>query len=134
MNYYMSKRMNEAEVLLRRLEELHDDFLSKGCPSDQVTRLVSAMMAVLTQKVFIKNPTQEDLMEFPTRLLNADMVWSEFVKKHSEALIYTPDLFRKWVWGLYRGHLKTRNGLWGILGWKPYDNVTDVKEEVGDAE
>lgn len=122
----MSKRKNEAEVLLNRLMELHGGWIARGCERRDIMKLTAAMMAVLTQRAFPKNSTQNDLMEFPTRLLNCNMVWEKFVSLHRDALFYSPDMFRKWVWGLYRGHAETRAGLWKVLGWKTFN--TDDKE------
>ena len=124
----MSKenRTNEAEVLLNRLMELHGGWIAHGCEPREVMKLTAAMMAVLTQRAFPRNPTQNDLMEFPTRLLNCNMVWERFVSLHRDALFYSADMFRKWVWGLYRGHAETRAGLWKVLGWETFN--TDDKE------
>lgn len=127
----MSKRKNEAEVLLNRLMELHGGWIAHGCERRDIMKLTAAMMAVLTQRAFPQNPTQNDLMEFPTRLLNCNMVWERFVSLHPESLIYSPDMFRKWIWALYRGHADTRAGLWKVLGWETF-NTDD--EEVGNGE
>lgn len=127
------KRANEAEVLLNRLLELHDGWIAHGCESREIMKLVAAMMAVLTQRAFPRNPTQNDLMEFPTRLLNCNMVWEKFVSLHRDALFYTPDMFRKWVWGLYRGHAETRAGLWKVLGWEAF-NTDDEEMSNGEEE
>ena len=128
-----SKRTNEAEVLLNRLMELHGEWIAHGCESREIMKLTAAMMAVLTQRAFPKNPTQNDLMEFPTRLLNCNMVWEKFVSGHRDALFYSPDMFRKWVWGLYRGHAKVRAGLWKILGWETF-NTDDEEMNNGEEE
>lgn len=111
-------RTNEAEVLLNRLVELHDGWVAHGCEPLEVMKLTAAMMAVLTQRVFPRNPTQNDLLELPTRLLNCNMVWEKFVSGHKDVLFYTPDLWRKWVWGLYREHPATRADLWRCLHWE----------------
>lgn len=127
----MAKRKNEAEILLNRLMELHGRWIAHGCEPKDVIKLTAAMMAVLTQRAFPQNPTQNDLMEFPTRLLNCNMVWEKFVSLHPESLFYSADMFRKWVWGLYRGHAKVRAGLWRILRWETF-NTDD--EEVNNGE
>lgn len=124
-------RTNEAEVLLNRLMGLHGGWIAHGCEPKEIMKLTAAMMAVLTQRAFPRNPTRNDLMEFPTRLLNCNMVWERFVSIHKDALFYAPDMFRKWVWGLYRGHSETRAGLWKVLGWETF-NTGD--EEVSDDE
>lgn len=130
-NKAISKRMNEAEVLLNRLTELHDSWVNRGCDGSEVKKLTAAMMMVLSQTAFPKNPTQNDIMEFPTRLLNCNAVWEKFVSLHTDTLLYASDLFRKWVWGLYRHHEKTRMDLWKILGWEKFN--TD-EEEIKDEE
>lgn len=111
-------RTNEAEVLLNRLMELHGEWVAHGCEPKEVMKLTAAMMAVLTQRAFPKNPTQNDLLEFPTRLSNCNMVWEKFVSEHKDVLFYTPDLWRKWVWGLYREYPVTRADLWKCLRWE----------------
>lgn len=127
----MNKRMNEADVLLNRLTELHDSWVNRGCDGSEVKKLTAAMMIVLSQTAFPKNPTQNDIMEFPTRLLNCNAVWEKFVSLHTDVLLYAPDLFRRWVWGLYRHHRKTAMDLWKILGWEEF-NADD--NEVGGEE
>lgn len=123
-------RANEAEVLLNRLMELHGGWIAHGCEPREIMKLTAAMMAVLTQRAFPRNPTQNDLMEFPTRLLNCNMVWERFVSLHRDALFYSADMFRKWVWGLYRGHAETRAGLWKVLGWETFNtNNEETNEE-----
>lgn len=128
-----SNRTNEAEVLLNRLMELHGGWIAHGCEPKEIMKLTAAMMAVLTQRAFPRNPTQNDLMEFPTRLLNCNMVWEKFVSLHKDALFYSADMFRKWVWGLYRGHAETRADLWKVLGWGTFntgdEEVNDGREE-----
>lgn len=126
----MNKRMNEAEVLLNRLTELHDSWVSHGCDGGEVRKLTAAMMMVLSQTAFPKNPTQNDIMEFPTRLLNCNAVWEKFVSLHTDILLYAPDLFRRWVWGLYRHHRKTAMDLWKILGWEQFNADEDeIRDE-----
>lgn len=125
-NKAISKRMNEADVLLNRLTELHNSWVSRGCDGSEVKKLTAAMMMVLSQTAFPKNPTPNDVTEFPTRLLNCNAVWEKFASQHTDALLYAPDLFRKWVWGLYRHHRKTGMDLWKILGWEKFN--TDEKE------
>lgn len=126
----INERMDEAEVLLAKLQDLHDRFTMDGSPSNQIPALVGAMMVVLTNVAFPRDPSAADVAEFPARLLDMNVVWEEFVRNHRDASIYSGDLFRKWVWGLYRQHRKTRMGLWKILGWEEFNTDEDeVKDE-----
>lgn len=124
------ERIEEAEVLLAKLQDLHDRFTMDGSPSNQISALAGAMMVVLTNVAFPRNPTPNDVLEFPTRLVDMDAVWKEFAESHRDFNIYSDDLFRKWVWGLYRHHRKTRNDLWKILKWKKFNtDEMEVKDE-----
>lgn len=126
----MNKRMNEAEVLLNRLTELHESWINRGCDGSEVKKLTAAMMMVLSQTAFPRNPAPNDVAGFPTRLLNCNAVWEKFASLHTDTLLYASDLFKRWVWNIYRHHKKTRTNLWGILGWERFNtDDVDAKDE-----